>query len=665
MIHILYPYLVSEHLAKSIKHDLDRKIVQKEIEVLQKLRYRHIIQFYRTHEEGDCIYLLMELAEKGSLAHAINKGEIAHDDWTTKMRLAHEMAQGLAYIHQEKVFHRDLKSANVLLTKNMEVRLGDFGMAQVRSAVGTASSGGGSASGRPAGTLRWVAPELLFVDTPKYSAKSDVYALGMVMWEIAADCTRPFKEQNDDMLVTHSVKDGRRERLPDDTPPEYRKWVESCWEQDPDRRPNASDVAKVYDESNEEDCSTDVGFLELDDSTRPGGSLVNEDSHDNVEQHTKAHDHDSPVGYFPETDDEVVSYFCSAAKGENADAQLFLGWIFQHGRGVEKNEQASLRWYRQAADGGNAVAQLRIARMYEKGLGVEVSDDTKAVRWYYKAATGGNADAGLALAKMYTDGRGVKEDAVQAARWYRMAAEKGQHEAQAILGQWYSLGRGVIQNDVEAARWLFQAAVHGDVAAQRNLGKMYLQGRGIQLSDISDKKWYTKITDRMKYSGGKGTVQSDVEAVKWYTRAAEQGDEDAQNTLGWMYWRGRGVDQNDIEAVKWFTKAAEQESGIAQFNLGRMHSLGRGIAQCDAEAIKWYTRAAEQGNALAQFHLGRMYSQGRRTEQSEIEAVKWFTMAAEQGDTNAQIYLGMMYSQGRGVEQSDTEADKWFTRAAK
>ncbi|KAF9977047.1 hypothetical protein BGZ73_007160 [Actinomortierella ambigua] len=215
------------------KADIHQKTIQKEIEVLQKLRYRHVIQFYRTHVERDCMYLLMELAEKGSLAQAINKGEIAHDDWATKKRLAHEIAQGLAYIHQEGVLHRDLKSANVLLTKNMEVRLADFGLAQIRSAISAASSSGGHLSKGPAGTLRWVAPELLHGSSSKYSTKTDVYALGVVMWEMAADCTRPFKDQHNEALVALDVKNGRREVLPDDTPDEYRKWVECCWNQDP------------------------------------------------------------------------------------------------------------------------------------------------------------------------------------------------------------------------------------------------------------------------------------------------------------------------------------------------------------------------------------------------------------------------------------------------
>ncbi|KAF9967353.1 hypothetical protein BGZ73_000593, partial [Actinomortierella ambigua] len=144
-----------------IQFDFQHDAIQKEISVLQTLRYRHVIQFYRTLEEDGRIYLLMELAEKGSLARAITKGELAPDDWVTKKRLASEIARGLAYIHQERVLHRDLKSANVLLTNRMEVKLADFGLAKVRSMASAASAANASGVGLK-GTLRWTAPELLF-----------------------------------------------------------------------------------------------------------------------------------------------------------------------------------------------------------------------------------------------------------------------------------------------------------------------------------------------------------------------------------------------------------------------------------------------------------------------------------------------------------------------
>ncbi|KAF9163386.1 copper transport protein ctr1 [Actinomortierella ambigua] len=683
--------------------ELDRKTIDKEISVLQRLRFRHVIQFYRTHEQNNHTYILMELAEKGSLAQAITKRHLACDDWVTKTRLAHEIALGLAYIHQEGVLHRDLKSANVLLTKHMEVKLADFGLAQVRSMASAASSASGQASKGAAGTLRWLAPELLYAATPMYSTKSDVYALGVVMWEMAADCTKPFRDQHDDALVTLGVKHGHREQLPGDTPTEYRQWVERCWAQDPCDRPNAGSVILVHDKSTEESTDTDGSFLDLG-SSETGLANAHSRSDGEFNQDAIFDNHEEYVGSLPQTDDDVVTYFCTAAvKAEDTYAQLFLGWIYCHGRGIGKSERDSFWWYRKAANGGDVVAQILLARMYEHGQEIVSRNASKAATWYRRAADGGSAEAQLALGKMYTDGYGVKEDTSEAVRWYEKAAEQGHHEAQTILGQWFALGRGVIQSDEQALRWFTPAAEQGNPAAQTRLGHMYLDRYLLRRFVSGEDTWRTKLSVLLSgslyepveqtnqnlgmavkwftraakqgdanaqsnlgliYHHGPGVEQSDVEAVNWYTKAAEQGNSVAQNNLGWMYEQGRGVDQSYIEAVKWYTKAAEQGNADAQNSLGLMCRRGRGVDQSDVEAVKWYTKAAEQGNVDAQTSLGLMYGKGRGVDQSDVEAVKWYTKAAEQGNANAQSNLGLMYHRGRGVEQSDVEAVKWYTKAA-
>ncbi|KAF9156814.1 hypothetical protein DFQ26_009215, partial [Actinomortierella ambigua] len=512
--------------------ELERKTIDQEIVVLQRLKFRHVIQFYRTHEQNDSIYILMELAEKGSLAQAINKGHLACDDWVTKRRLAHEIAQGLAYIHQEGVLHRDLKSANVLLTKHMEVKLADFGLAQIRSMASAASSASGQTSKGAAGTLRWLAPELLSADKPKYSTKSDVYALGVVMWEMAADCTRPFKDQHDDEVIALHIKNGHREQLPVETPLEYRRWVERCWAQDSSERPSAGNVILVHGESVEETANTDGDSIDLGSS---GTGLANapkahNSRHEGSVQDAIPENHDDYVGCFPQTDDDVVTYFCIAAKAENAAAQLFLGWIYGHGRGVVKSERDSFWWYRKAANGGNVVAQIRLARMYENGEGVASSNASMAATWYRRAADGGSAEAQLALGKMYTDGYGVKEDTSQAARWYEKAAKQGHHEAQTILGQWFALGRGVIQSNNEAVKWLTLAAEQGNPAVQTWLGRMYLERYSSQQSGTRNVTWRNRLSGMLSKQDDQ-IDQSLGMAFKWFTKAAEQGNANAQFNL--------------------------------------------------------------------------------------------------------------------------------------
>ena len=173
------------------------------------------------------------------------------------------------------------------------------------------------------------------------------------------------------------------------------------------------------------------------------------------------------------------------------------------------------------------------------------------------------------------------------------------------------------------------------------------------------------------YFLGKGVKQDYQEAAKWYRKAAEQGDANAQYNLGFMYKKGQGVKQDYQEAAKWYRKAAkwyrkaaDQGRANAQYNLGLLYKKGQGVKQDYQEAAKWYRKAAEQGDANAQNLLGEMYSYVEGVKQDYQEAAKWYRKAAEQGDANAQYNLGFMYENGQGVIQDRKEAAKWYRMAA-
>ena len=145
---------------------------------------------------------------------------------------------------------------------------------------------------------------------------------------------------------------------------------------------------------------------------------------------------------------------------------------------------------------------------------------------------------------------------------------------------------------------------------------------------------------------------------------AEQGEAEAQVSLGFNYRRGEGVLQNDVAAARWFRAAAEQGHAEAQFNLGFHYREGRGVPQDDARAIRWYRRAAEQGDADAQNNLGGMYARGNGVQPNGPEAVRWWTLAAEQRHAVAQYNLGFMYGDGLDLSSGTEDALQAPERAA-
>lgn len=114
---------------------------------------------------------------------------------------------------------------------------------------------------------------------------------------------------------------------------------------------------------------------------------------------------------------------------------------------------------------------------------------------------------------------------------------------------------------------------------------------------------------------------------------AEQGDDAAQNALGWLYAHGQGTVHDFKQAVKWYTLAAEQGNASAHYNLGFLHETGNGVPRDAQTAMQWYTLAAQHGDARAYYSLGLMYAKGMGTLQdSTIRAYMWYQIAAAQGE---------------------------------
>lgn len=218
-------------------------------------------------------------------------------------------------------------------------------------------------------------------------------------------------------------------------------------------------------------------------------------------------------------------------------AQHTLGSMYDNGRGVDKNKDSALDYYKRSAEQDNALAQCNYGGMFN----VENGDYLKAVEWYSKSAEQGCALGQFNLAIQYKNGDGVVEDISKTFEWYSKAAKQGYAPAQDCLGDMYREGEGVAQSYAEAFKWYSKAAEQGNASAQDYLGEMYRKGEGV--------------------------TQSYAEAFKWYSRAAEQGYRFSQSALGLMYKYGDGVKQNKTKAVEWFRKAANQGEEVAQENL--------------------------------------------------------------------------------------------------
>ncbi|PWZ12994.1 hypothetical protein Zm00014a_007089 [Zea mays] len=160
------------------------KHFEKELEILGKTRHRHLLLLLGACLDRAC--LVYEYMENGSLEDRLQcKGDTAPLPWYHRFRIAWEITLALIYLHSSKpkpIIHRDLKPANILLDRNFTSKIGDAGLATFLPLRDASSTHTIRKSTDLVGTLFYLDPE--YQRTGQVSAKSDVYALGMVFLQL-------------------------------------------------------------------------------------------------------------------------------------------------------------------------------------------------------------------------------------------------------------------------------------------------------------------------------------------------------------------------------------------------------------------------------------------------------------------------------------------------
>ena len=174
--------------------------------------------------------------------------------------------------------------------------------------------------------------------------------------------------------------------------------------------------------------------------------------------------------------DKAVSEIQLIATNGDAEAQYYLGAMYNDGKGVKKNYTDAAYWFTKSAEQGYSIAQYNLAMYYLHGLGVEKNAE-KTIYWHKKSAENGFAYAQSKLAEKYTTGDGIEKNYENAFFWFKKAAEQGEPSAQYSLGQF--LYHGVLKQDyTQAFNWYKKSADQDFTDAQYALGNMYFDGKG-------------------------------------------------------------------------------------------------------------------------------------------------------------------------------------------
>ncbi|OWM88575.1 hypothetical protein CDL15_Pgr002342 [Punica granatum] len=154
-----------------------------EIGMISALHHPNLVKLYGCCIEGNQLLLVYEYLENNSLALALfgREEQRLNLDWATRKKICIGIARGLAYLHEEsrlKIVHRDIKATNVLLDKDLNAKISDFGLAKLDEEENT------HISTRIAGTIGYMAPE--YAMRGYLTDKADVYSFGVVALEIVS-----------------------------------------------------------------------------------------------------------------------------------------------------------------------------------------------------------------------------------------------------------------------------------------------------------------------------------------------------------------------------------------------------------------------------------------------------------------------------------------------
>ena len=207
-----------------------------EIEVWRSLpHHRNIVILIGVASENFNTYIVTELAPNGSLFDYLHmdKNKPSVDQ---SLAWASDVAHEMKHLHDHDITHRDLKSANVLLTNEWVAKLCDFGSAgELTHTVTTEQTG----------TYRWMSPEIMRSAVARINKKCDLFSYGMILVELFAH-EIPYADLHDNVEVLLSVTRGERPPIPPTLPPYLHDLIKKCWEEDPYQRPSFDDFVKVF-----------------------------------------------------------------------------------------------------------------------------------------------------------------------------------------------------------------------------------------------------------------------------------------------------------------------------------------------------------------------------------------------------------------------------------